>query len=1257
MRARTGTITWPAWLFAAALIAALAALFIITAPEARADREGEYHEFEIKCRSNDLDNSTKNVWIDEGEEFDLVIKWRDRSGVGSWHATWDTNQADPVSAIAGNDFSVEDEEKHSKSELYSTFNHTFATLEDDWWEGQEEFYAGYAAVWKDDGDNHPGHYCRVYIRDDDTLRVKSVRAWGNPADGNTYRAGETIRMRFEINGKVQVPDDENIHIHWDDADGESHWREAAYNTELSTAFRPVYDYTVKAGDPKGSQIRVANDLGDMVGVRTDGWVTETTPQFSATWLQNYEQQQGTMTDPVYFGVDGTPKVTEVGISDAYNPAIGHYVVTDTNASPHFVFIDDSTTYREGDDIVVYAKFNQEVDVDGQVGMSIRVGSPNSWRGAWYLSGSGTDTLLFKYTVKASDRDTDGIGVDSGGIDNNGNRYGFTGSGTITAKGGSTLASPSYSGFRNNADTKVDGRPIAVQISPSSTPVKDWTYWTGEKILVEIEYNKEVDVSGTPAVQIDLEDENHNQGPATRRKAVYESGAGTKKLTFAYQVKETDKDANGFSVWPGAGDFPMIDGHVVRHGTAVKANPAYSGFRNDIYHKVDGSLGSRLPPEVDKIEVTSSPGSDGRYTVGDEIEMTVTFDKDLVITETTTTADTEQETTEDTEADNDENGITLAVQIGNSSVTFDRDAGEGEDDQLVFQYTVKEGDEDTNGIAVSSNSISVSGYTIKDADGNDAVLTHSALSDRSGQMVDAVAPTVDSVEIASRPAEDNTYDTNEEILIQVEFDEPVTVTGTPTIEMDLGGTPVTVDYSYTFGYSVLFGYTVAEGDEDTDGVTVTANSMDLGGGSITDAVGMNAELAHVGVTALVTQKVDGRDITPPTITAMAYTSTPADGEYYRENENLDITYTFDEDVTVTGTPYVRLILGSGESEVKANHHQTNGVYVTFRYTVQDGDQALNGPAIAQNGIQLSGGTIKDAEGNDANLDYPFQYPGGTHRVNAVVPDTTAPTVASLSITSRTGTDGYYGVGDKIEISVTFSETVLVTGEPTIEIEVGDNERDADYDSTDETRVKFAYVVQDDELDTDGITVAANAISLNGGTIKDPAQNAATLDHVAIMANSAHQVDGRDKVKPTITGVAFTSDPGSDNHYALNDVIEATVTFSEDVTMTAAANGDKPQLILKLDPLPGGSGLRSVFMAYDATDVNEITFTYTVVAQDRASDSAVVPANALRLNGATIQDEAENDAVLTHGQYFPLSQEPYEYHQVDGSRNSDTQTGGV
>ena len=55
------------------------------------------------------------------------------------------------------------------------------------------------------------------------------------------------------------------------------------------------------------------------------------------------------------------------------------------------------------------------------------------------------------------------------------------------------------------------------------------------------------------------------------------------------------------------------------------------------------------------------------------------------------------------------------------------------------------------------------------------------------------------------------------------------------------------------------------------------------------------------------------------------------------------------------------------------------------------------------------------------------------------DTTAPTVSSVAVTSDTGDDevyldddGVYGIGDKIEVTVTFSEDVTVTGSPQLEL---------------------------------------------------------------------------------------------------------------------------------------------------------------------------------------------------------------------------------
>ena len=44
----------------------------------------------------------------------------------------------------------------------------------------------------------------------------------------------------------------------------------------------------------------------------------------------------------------------------------------------------------------------------------------------------------------------------------------------------------------------------------------------------------------------------------------------------------------------------------------------------------------------------------------------------------------------------------------------------------FSYVVQEGDLDSDGPAISANSVNLNGGFIRDAAGNDAVLTHSAV---------------------------------------------------------------------------------------------------------------------------------------------------------------------------------------------------------------------------------------------------------------------------------------------------------------------------------------------------------------------------------------------------------------------------------------------------------------------------------------------------------------------------------------------------
>ena len=123
----------------------------------------------------------------------------------------------------------------------------------------------------------------------------------------------------------------------------------------------------------------------------------------------------------------------------------------------------------------------------------------------------------------------------------------------------------------------------------------------------------------------------------------------------------------------------------------------------------------------------------------------------------------------------------------------------------------------------------------------------------------------------------------------------------------------------------------------------------------------------------------------------------------------------------------------------------------------------------------------------------------------------PTVSSLAITSDPGVDATYAVGEEIQITVTFSETMVVTETPQLTLKVGSEDRTANYQSGTGAALVFAYEVADGDEDTDGVSIEANRLSLNGGTIQDGSDNDASLDHDAVGPQADHKVDG---VKPQL-----------------------------------------------------------------------------------------------------------------------------------------------
>ena len=105
------------------------------------------------------------------------------------------------------------------------------------------------------------------------------------------------------------------------------------------------------------------------------------------------------------------------------------VVTIVDDDPHVTGVEilsspvREDTYGLNETIRLAAHFNRNVTVEGNLRMSITIGS--RWNGVPYASGSGTKTLVFGHTAVARDSDTDGIRVTRGYVNSDGRRYGLT----------------------------------------------------------------------------------------------------------------------------------------------------------------------------------------------------------------------------------------------------------------------------------------------------------------------------------------------------------------------------------------------------------------------------------------------------------------------------------------------------------------------------------------------------------------------------------------------------------------------------------------------------------------------------------------------------------------------------------------------------------------------------------------------------------------------------------------------------------------
>ena len=333
--------------------------------------------------------------------------------------------------------------------------------------------------------------------------------------------------------------------------------------------------------------------------------------------------------------------------------------------------------------------------------------------------------------------------------------------------------------------------------------------------------------------------------------------------------------------------------------------------------------------------------------------------------------------------------------------------------------------------------------------------------------------------------------------------------------------------------------------------------------------------------------------------------------------------FDQAVRVDGgtPPQVALQIGG---ETRYASYWYYGPYVHFAYIVTAEDKDTDGISIPANALTSNGPSILLATDTSvaADLSHEAVAAGPNHRVDGGI--VSVPIVQTVFFQSSSQRGDVYGPGETKEVGVHFDKAVTVSGEPVIGIQVGTETRASttwfqfhgrQYGSLG-TKITFYYTVQAEDFDSDGVSIQANALRVNGGSIalQDHPRSTADLSHEALADDPDHKVDG--SLQPSVTSVSFMGGPDNGDTYTLGETIQVLVEFNESVTLDR-----RVRLAVNI-----GSRTRQVGVSLTVPSRGtSFAFEYLVQAADLEADGISIPVDSLTLNGASLHADLSHEAI--------------------------------
>ena len=610
-----------------------------------------------------------------------------------------------------------------------------------------------------------------------------------------------------------------------------------------------------------------------------------------------------------------------------------------SATPGFVSRPGSgETYRAGETIAIEVAFTEPVRVLGAPSFALTLGSAEVR--ARYVSGSGTDTLRFEYTVQRGDHDADGVSVEL--VDGE-SPFILDGAAirAVADDEAVDLIADGTASVPGGAQHKVDGRVAqAVAASISSSPASGSTYGTGETITVRLAMNDDVLVTGRPHVLLNV--------GAARRQAVYIGpiGSATDALEFSYAVQAGDFDADGVALCaggPGCGQI-ALDGGTIRavfdEADALLRHPALAAQRG---HRVDAAAPLPAPPTACSAEVTvpsdwalkpTGVASGGKFRLlfvtsnrRDARSTNIAHYNSFVQARAanghaaiqnygkgfrvlgSTQAVNARANTCSRSSDTDAavywlNGTKVADNYGDmydGSWDSNADRIESGNSNTAVTSRVWTGT-NNNGTTDSFNYLGGFSPAFGTSNSPTTPLKQGITTTGNYRLyglsqvfvvdADRTTPATTDISIISNPGIGDTYRLGETVEVEVTYSEAVSVRGTPSVGLAVRSATEESDNEYEAAYvrgsgttKLVFAFTVPAGLKDDDGIQLHSDALRLNGGTITavsDGIAAVWNLAaerNIGgkVDSALTLSVGICDRTPPVRDAIVAAVTDNDSD--------------------------------------------------------------------------------------------------------------------------------------------------------------------------------------------------------------------------------------------------------------------------------------------------------------------------------------------------------------------------------------------